>query len=479
MKLCVLLKNINCRVFGNTVIEIKGLFHKDTEVKEGGLFFCLRGTKVDGTDFVKSAVNNGAVAVVTEQEIQNLPGVTQIIVKDTRETMSLISCKFFGEPAKKLKIIGVTGTNGKTTITNIISFVLEKSGIKSAIIGTNGIILKGEKYDLGMTTPDPIELQKYLAVMVKNKIQVVCMEVSAHAAKLNKIEGLVFDSMIFTNLTEDHLDFFKTTENYFQAKSKLFSSRYTKFAVINVDDEEYGKRLCDSINIPFVTYSIRNESHYKCNQITPIDGGQVFEFEQEIVKTQLAGKFNVLNILASIAVLEHFGIDRKSIVSTLKQMKPVEGRFNCVMIGDVVVVVDYAHTPDGLKNILQACKEMTNGKNLIAVFGCGGNREMQKRAIMGEIASKIADFTIITSDNPRFEKREDIAKDIEKGVVGQNYLVELDRAAAIKRAIDLALPGDVVVIAGKGAEPYIEENGVKMPYSDMTEIEKIRRMQNG
>ena len=479
MKLCVLLKNVNCRILGNAAVEIKGLYHRDTEVKEGGLFFCLRGTKIDGSEFVKSAVSNGAVAVVTEQEIQNLSKVTQVVVKDAREAMSLISCRFFGEPAKKLKLVGVTGTNGKTTTTNIISYALENCGVKSAVIGTNGVFVKGCKFDTGMTTPDPIELQRYLAFMVKNKIQVVCIEVSAHAGRLHKVDGVVFDVMVFTNLTEDHLDFFKNMEDYYLAKANLFTQKYAKFAVVNIDDIVFGKRLFESINLPKITYSIINESDYQAFNIKSERIGQSFEAHGKKFNILLSGKFNVLNMLASISVLEHLGISLEKSSTVLEKMEPVDGRFNIVDVCGVTVVVDYAHTPDGLKNILMACREMANGKRVISVFGCGGNRESQKRAIMGEISSKFADFTVITSDNPRYEKREDIVKDIEKGVVNEKYCVELDRGVAIKKAILMAKEGDVVVIAGKGSESYIDENGVKIPYSDFAEIEKIRRELNG
>lgn len=476
MKLFSLLKNINARVLGNTDVEIKGLYHKDTEVKEGGIFFSLRGTRVDGNSYVLSAIKNGAVAIVTEQEIQNLSGVTQVIVKNARETMSYIACKFFGNPASRMRIVGITGTNGKTTTSNMIASVLEYAGKNVAVIGTNGVFIRGTKYDSGMTTPDPIELQRYFSIMSRNKVEFVIMEVSAHAIDLFKVSGFTFEMVIFTNLTEDHLDYFKTMERYFEAKSKLFALKHSNFAIINIDDE-YGKRLTSSINLPYATYSNSNKTanFYACD-ITQKGAGQTFKlngkFEFEL---QMAGSFNVSNALASIAALERLGISGLTMIEGLKTMKPVDGRFNSVMVGDVLVVVDYAHTPDGLKNILTACKEIANGAKLISVFGCGGNRDAIKRPIMGEVSSSIADFTIITTDNPRFEKREDIARDIEKGVKNNSYKIELDRAKAISFAISMAKTGDVVVVAGKGAEPYIDENGVKLPYSDMAEIEKIRR----
>ena len=475
MKLYSLLKNINCRVLGNTVVEIKGLYHKDTEVKENGLFFCVRGTRVDGNAFVLSAIKNGAVAIVTENEIPNLPKITQVVVKNAREAMSLIASKFFGNPSSKLKMIGVTGTNGKTTITHMISAVLEKAGKKTAIIGTNGVMFGGKKYDTGMTTPDPIELQKYLALMLKQKIEFVCMEVSAHAVHLNKIDGITFEQVVFTNLTQDHLDFFKTMENYFLSKAKLFTKKHTKQAVINIDDD-YGKRLLSGINLNAKTYAIGNTADVFAIGLKSTSYGQSFVLNgQKTVELNMIGRFNVSNALASICVLKNFGISEEIIFDSLKNFEGVSGRFNAFLVKNKTVIIDYAHTPDGLSNVLLACREIAGQNKVVSVFGCGGNREVQKRKIMGEISSKLADFTVITSDNPRFEKREQIASDIECGTLNKNYLVELERSVAIKKAIELAGDGDVVLIAGKGAENYIDENGTKIPYSDFEEIEKIRR----
>lgn len=475
MKLFKLLKNCKCRVLGNMDIEISGLYHKDTEVKDGGLFFCLRGLRIDGTLYIKSAINNGAVAIVTEHEIPNLSKTTQIIVKNAREAMSLLACAFFGNPASKLKIVGVTGTNGKTTITTMIANVLEYAGKKVALIGTNGIFFAGKKYDSGMTTPDPIELQYYFSKMVKSKCEYVCMEVSAHALDLNKVDGFKFDLSIFTNLTEDHLDYFKTMEKYFESKAKLFLQKHTKQALINFDDD-CGRLLLECINIPNFAYSINEKSSFFATDIQCNNSQQKFYFNNEYeFKINMAGKFNVSNALAAISALKILGIELHLIKQAFFDMKQIEGRFNLFVINGVKIVIDYAHTPDGLDNLLRASREICDGKKLIVVFGCGGNRETQKRAIMGEISSKMADFVIISTDNPRFESRNDIAKDIEKGMVNSNYLIELDRGMAIKKAIEMAGKKDVVVIAGKGAENYIEENGVKVPYSDFAEIEKFRR----
>ena len=475
MKLFKLIKKYRCRVVGNLNIEISGLYHRDTEVKNGGLFFCLRGTKVDGADYLNSAIRNGAVAIVTEQEIPNLYKVTQIIVKSAREAMSNLSAEFFGNPASKLKIIGVTGTNGKTTITTMIAKALEYMGKKVALVGTNGVYICGEKYNSEMTTPDPIELHNFFVKMTKAKCEYVCMEVSAHALDLLKLEGFKFEVSVFTNLTEDHLDYFKTMEKYYEAKEKLFLKRHTKFAILNADDD-YAKVLAERINIPFKTYSINDKASYFATKIKREESKQKFYFNNEYeIKINMAGRFNVSNALAAIAVLKHFEIDILDIKKAFEKMSAVDGRFNLFVINNVKVIIDYAHTPDGLENLLSVATELKDDKKMIVVFGCGGNRETQKRAKMGEISSKYADFVIISTDNPRFEKREKIAKDIERGVIGENYLIELDRSLAIKKAFQMAKSGDVIVLAGKGAETYIDENGIKLPYSDYDEIEKYRR----
>ena len=474
MKLFSLIKNIKCRIVGSPVVEIKGLYHNDTAVKEGGLFFCLRGTKVDGVNFIKSAIKNGAVAVVVESEIQNLSGVCQVIVKDARETMSRLACRFFGNPASRLKIIGVTGTNGKTTITNMLQSALSHAGYSAAVVGTNGIYFKGFRYDTGMTTPDPIELQRYFAKMVKHKIEYVCMEVSAHAIDLKKLCGIEFVACVFTNLTEDHLDYFKSMDNYFAAKSKVFVRTYTNFAAICVDDD-YGKELTKRINIPFKTYAINNDADVVAKNIEMVGVSQRFCVDGQCFKINMAGRFNVLNALSVVSVLSHLGMSLDTISKGLEVLSGVDGRFNSFEIDGKIVIVDYAHTPDGLKNVLQTCREIAGDKKVICVFGCGGNREKEKRPIMGQISSKLADFSIITTDNPRYEKREDIARDIEAGFNGDGYVVELDRAKAISCAIERADVGDVVLIAGKGAENYIEENGVKIPYCDLSEVKKYRR----
>ena len=484
MKLFSLIKNINCRTFGTTNLSITGIYHHDTEVKENGLFFCLRGTRVDGNNYIFSAIKNGAVAIVTEQEIPNLKNITQVVVKNARESMSLIACQFFGNPANKLKIVGVTGTNGKTSISTMLFSVLSNMNKKVALIGTNGIIIDKQKYESKLTTPDPIDLQRFFSIMVKKHIEYVFMEVSAHAIDLFKIEGFRFEQIIWTNLTEDHLDYFKTMDNYFKTKLKIFNAKYTKNAIINIDDP-YGKEIIKSIKIPFITYSINEDNNKSitnsiqniiAKNITQKNYKYSYQLENDVlINLQLSGKFNISNSLATIASLKLFGFSDLIISNQIEKIQPIEGRFNIYNIDGVIVVIDFAHTPDGLYNALETCKEIALNNKIICVFGCGGNRDKEKRKIMGKIASNSANFSIITSDNPRFESEEDIAKDIESGFEKNNYKIVLDRTTAIKNAISISKCGDLVLIAGKGAEKYIDKRGEQIPYSDYDVIKNISK----
>ena len=307
------------------------------------------------------------------------------------------------------------------------------------------------------------------------------MEVSAHAIALKKIEGFKFEQVIFTNLTEDHLDYFKTLDNYFKSKAELFSLKHSKIAIINIDDV-FGKLLLESIKMPLFTYSINeNEKNILTNSTNFIASNITFNKNESTfilndnkkIKLPLLGSFNVSNSLAVIASLKLLRFSEDLIIHELAKVKPADGRFNVYNIDNVNVVIDYAHTPDGLEHVLKTCNVLAKENKTIAVFGCGGNREQEKRKIMGKIASKYANFTIITTDNPRFENREAIAKDIESGFENKNYKIILDRETAIKNAITMAKAGDYVLIAGKGSENYIEENGEKIAYSDYDSIKKI------
>ena len=481
MKLTQIIKKLKADVYGSDQ-EISSLEHNSKKVKKGSLFFALKGSKFNGEDYVNEAIKNGATAIVSQRKLELPKGITNIVCKDEREAMSLCASEFYGNPAQDLFIIGVTGTNGKTTSTYMLKSIFEQSGKKVGVIGTNGSFIGSQKLASELTTPDPINLQKILKKMRDNGVEILCMEISAHALELQKIRGVTPDIALFTNLTQDHLDFFKNMENYYQAKRQLFMKENAKYGVINYDDE-YGKRLVNESQIDCLTYS-RNEdlnSLLNTNIIAlnqkHTNSGQDFIIStpngQENIHINLHGKFNISNALGAISAALLYGLDLKTIKQGLNNLQKVDGRFNFYDVNGVKVVIDYAHTPDGLENILNAGQELTENSKLFAVFGCGGNRDKTKRKVMGKIATQSADFTIITSDNPRFERPEDIANDILEGVQSTSYTVILDRKKAIKAALNMAKPGDVVIIAGKGSEPYLEINGQKFEYSDESVIQEI------
>jgi len=473
MKLFSLLKNLNCRTLGNLNIEISGLYHHDKNVQANGLFFCINGTNDNGEKYISLAIKNGAVAVVVNHEVKNV-SVPQIIVSDTRHAMAIIAANFYGNPARSLKIVGVSGTNGKTSITYILKSMFDSLKIRSALIGTNGILFDGNLIQTGMTTPDPIELHKTFFMLKQKGIKHVFMEISAHALDLKKLDGIMFDSMIFTNLTEDHLDYFGDMENYFKAKKKAFLPNQTKLSILNIDDQ-YGKRLFEGIKTKVLSYSTSSESDYFASEIEAKNFKQNFKVDGVEFSANLLGKFNVSNILAAVCYMKNLGYSLEKIAELVELISPVPGRFNSYDINGRTFIIDYAHTPDGLENVLKLCLELKNNdKKLICVFGCGGNRETQKRKIMGEISSKLADFSVITSDNPRFEAREKIANDIVSGIKTSNYKVILDRSEAICYAHMISSLGDIVLVAGKGEEDYIDELGKKSPYSDKIEVLKLR-----
>ncbi|MBQ7453039.1 MAG: UDP-N-acetylmuramoyl-L-alanyl-D-glutamate--2,6-diaminopimelate ligase [Clostridia bacterium] len=464
------------------------LLGKDVEIEElslnsmtpmrDGLYFAIRGTHTNGENYVVPAISNGAVAVVCEKDLGFPPEIPQVIVKDVRSAMAKMANKFYGEPNKDMKIIMVTGTNGKTSTTTILKQLFEGNGIKTGLIGTNGAIYGNKVVQTGMTTPDPIELNSILRDMRDDGCKVVCMEASAHALALNKLDGIRADFAVLTNITQDHLDFFKNMENYANAKFKLFTKERAMVAIINADDV-YGRKLMQEIPIPAISYGRTTNALIKADNIEQNKVGQSFNVcygrnsTPERYRTQLDGLFNIENILGALSVAEIFELDREKTKQTLASIPPVPGRFNRIEKDGVQFIVDYAHTPDGIENILRACRKIASGR-VIAVFGCGGCRDAAKRPLMGRVACALADYAIITSDNPRYEEPQAIIKNILSGIRElENYEVEVDRETAIKKASKIARKGDIVAVLGKGVENYMEINGKKIDYSDMEVIEKL------
>jgi len=483
MKLKDLINKSYMQVFGRDDIEIHGLSDNSTKVKAGDIFFALEGTKVDGKKFAGDAVKRGAVAVVSRYRIDLPDSVANIVATDERRAMSEMASLFFGSPAKSLFIIGVTGTNGKTTTTFMLESIFKTAGKKVAIIGTNGIFIESEKIVSNMTTPDPIFLHEILAKMRDSEVDIVCMEMSAHALFLQKIWGIMTDIALFTNLTQDHLDFFKTMENYKAAKSIFFTPEYALLGVVNLDDK-FGEELFASPKIPLVSYRLIEGDNLKRASVCATDyalKGTKQEFTIKIlgqskrVHLALSGKFNVYNALLAMTAGFIYGLDLETIVRGIESLKEVEGRFNSFEVLGRRVIIDYAHTPDGLLNILRAAREISCGAKVISVFGCGGDRDKAKRPLMGRISEINSDYTFITSDNPRSEDPLEIAKDIESGMKEKKHEIELDRAIAIKKAIELALPKDIVVISGKGAEDYLEIKGKKLSFSDKSVVENLKK----
>ncbi len=434
-------------------------------VEEGDVFVALNGGQTDGNKFVYEAIANGAKVIVSEKDL----GLSnQVVVEDARSSFSLL-CKNLNEKAcEKLKIIAITGTNGKTTTSHILGSIISRLGHKVAVIGTLGAKFDGKVIDTGFTTPDPDILHKLFYDMKNAGVEYVVMEASAHAIALKKLDGIKFEAGVLTNITQDHLDFFKTMDNYAEAKLSFFDKKYCKYGVVCKDDERVQEFLKRESNIPIVTYGVDHLCDCFATAVDADMSGTTFIMNcfDEIVraKSQLIGKYNIQNILASMLVCACENMPIKECLSALEQVTPVEGRFNVIGMDNFHVVFDYAHSPDGLENLLKTARPLTEGK-LITVFGCGGNRDKGKRPIMGKIASKYSDHVILTSDNPRFEKPMDIIKQIEKGVSG-SYEICPDRTYAINSGLNQCKKGDTLIIAGKAGEKYQDINGKKIPYND-------------
>lgn len=474
MKLEKLIENLDANVVGETDHEIFDITYNSKEVTKGSLFVCIRGENSDGHDFAKDAEKNGAAAILCERPLQ--VKIPQIVVSSTRKALSKVFSCFYDNPQNKLKIIGLTGTNGKTTTSFLIKSILEESGKKVGLIGTQGAFIGKQFFQTGLTTPDPQFLFKLLKQMVDFGVEYVVMEVSAHALSLDKTEGIVFEVGVLTNLTQDHLDFFKTMENYKHAKLKLFERNKIKSAVLNFDDE-FGRELGESIDVPFLSYSLNNPSDVFAAKIGNKNGKNKFivnlldnVFD---VESNLIGEFNIYNSLAAASVAAMLGCSPKQIKNGLEKLLGVEGRLNRFNLSNgVVAFIDFAHTPDGIEKALNAIREL-KFKQIITVFGCSGNRDKDKRHKMGQIAEKLSDYVVLTTDNPRFENPELILDDIEIGMEKTAHTRFVSREQAIEFALTLAKKGDCVAILGKGAETYQDINAVHVPYNDFEVVKNF------
>lgn len=447
--------------------EISGITCDSRKVKPGFLFACINGPDRDGHDYVQSALDNGAAVILCEKDL----GIkNQILVKNTKHTYARICEIWYGEAAKRLKIIGVTGTNGKTSITYLVKNMLESLGHKCGLIGTIQNICGTKTFEATNTTPSIEDLHRYFNLMVQEGCDYCVMEVSSHSLDQERVYGIEFETAIFTNLTQDHLDYHKTMENYLAAKKKLFLN--CKNAVINIDDP-YAQSLTNGLKCNILTYSVNdNKADFQAKNIRYYSAGNDFEFlyKNELcrIKLKIPGKFSVYNALAVAVCGISLGLSATDVANSLSNASGIKGRAEIVPTGtDYTVIIDYAHTPDGLANILHTFKDCPKNR-LTVLFGCGGDRDKTKRPIMGEIAVRLADYVIVTSDNPRTEDPSLIIKDILAGMkkTSTPYKVIENRKEAIRFALQNALPGDIIILAGKGHETYQILNTGKIHFDE-------------
>lgn len=435
-------------------LEISGVTCDSRKVKKGFAFVCIVGSLSDGHDYAQTAIENGAAVIVAQKDL----GIkNQIIVEDTHAAFATMCANWFGNPAKKLKLIGVTGTNGKTSVTYMLKSILEAAGHKVGLVGTIQNMIGDEVIPTSNTTPNAYDLNSLFSLMCDKGCSYAVMEVSSHALDQCRVYNLDFEVAMFTNLTQDHLDYHITMDNYLEAKKKLF--KMCKTAVINKDDE-YAERLMDGLDCKIITYSTGNDSTFSAKAVNYRPESVEYELVSndvlQHIKVNTSGKFTVYNSLCAICCAVELGFEASEVAKALANLQGVKGRAEVVPIGkDFTIIIDYAHTPDGLKNILKTFNECKKNR-VIALFGCGGDRDKTKRPIMGSIATRYADFVIITSDNPRSEDPMAIINDILVGVEGSPtpYKVVENRIEAIKYAISIAKAGDIIVLAGKGHETY-------------------------
>ena len=451
------------KISGNKNIYINGIEHDSRKVKPGNLFVCMEGAHVDGHNFISQAVAKGAIAVLTARQNFQSDKIPAIIVPDMLKALAVIVPYFYDYPSRNFRVIGVTGTNGKTTTTYMIRSILMAAGYKVGLIGTIQMMIGDEIFPVKNTTPNVIDLQRTFYEMGEKRVDYVVMEVSSHALSENRIAGIEFDTAVFTNLTQDHLDYHKTIGNYRDAKAKLFDivsrmgSKPNKNAVINLDDESSAVML-EHTRCNKITYGIEKISDLRAVDVYVKAAGTTFKVGDMNLNLHVTGIFNVYNVLAAVGVATAEKISPDVIKSALENFKSVSGRFEKVF-ADVpfTIIVDYAHTPDGVKNVLETARQIATNK-IITVFGCGGDRDNSKRPIMGKIAAELSDIVIVTSDNPRSEDPASIIKQIEVGIrekIGAKTFESIvDRRSAIFRAIEIARAGDIILILGKGHENY-------------------------
>lgn len=469
------------QVVGVDQLEIGQIVSDSRRVVPGSLFVAVRGVAVDGHQYIASAIEKGAVAVVCEEYPEELADkVTFIVVKDSAYALGVLLSRSYGDPSQKLKLVGVTGTNGKTTIATVLYELFRRLGYKVGLLSTVCNYIDGEAIPTDHTTPDPITLHALIARMVEAGCTYAFMEVSSHSIDQRRISGLDFDGGIFTNLTRDHLDYHKTVENYLKAKKKFFDDLPAKaFALTNLDDKS-GMVMLQNTKAKKLTYSLRTLADFKGKILESHFEGTDLVMNDKEVAVRFVGRFNVYNLLAVYGAAVSLGADSDEVLVALSAMHPVSGRFETIHSPKgFTAIVDYAHTPDALTNVLNSIHEVLEGKGrIITVVGAGGNRDKGKRPLMAKEAVRLSDQVILTSDNPRFEEPDAIIQDMVAGLTKADWdrtLCITDRAQAIKTATILAKRGDVILVAGKGHEDYQEVRGVKHHFDDREQLRKLFR----
>lgn len=466
-------------VKGSTALEVNNLHFDSRSVTHQDAFVAIRGTAADGHLFIDAAISKGAQVVVCEDLPSELaPGITYVQVKDTREALAIMASNYYGNPSSNLKLVGVTGTNGKTTVTSLLYQLFKALGFKVGLISTVTIKVDDKEFSTKLTTPDSLKINSYLQMMNEVGVEFCFMEVSSHGIAQHRTLGLDFKGGIFTNLSQDHLDYHNSFAEYRDVKKRFFDQlSKDAFAITNIDDKN-GNYMLQNTKAKTYGYGVKNLTDYKVKILEKSFSGLKLTINGNEVWSRFIGDFNAYNLLAVYAATDLLGVDELENLQTLSQLKPVDGRYqHHVSTTGIHVIVDYAHTPDALKNVLQTTNDIrTRNEDLITVVGCGGDRDKTKRPVMGKIAGNLSTKVIFTSDNPRTEDPEEIISDIEKGVEPQDVFKTLSitsRQQAIKTACSLAQKGDIILIAGKGHETYQEVHGVRSDFDDLKIVKEL------
>lgn len=476
MELKEIIKGVDIKEFINydSDKEIKGIEINSKSVIENSIFVAIKGTKFDGHNFVNASIENGASVIITQKRIKGIQEcITQLVVEDSRKALAVCTANFYNNPQKEMKFIGVTGTNGKTSITYIMKHILSNLGYSIGLIGTSGCYINNQHFDTSLTTPDVLQLFPILNRMKQERCNIVIMEISAHAIDLQKVYGIDYDIGIITNISQDHLDYFKTIENYANTKFEFIKNQ-CKNKIINIDDENIMK-LYRELEGNCITYGVRNPSDSFAVNIQEGICGIDFVYNSfdniGQIHANLYGEHSVYNCLAILCAMKVLGIELDSVIPFFHTVPVIKGRFDMISVNNFHVVIDYAHTPDAIEKVSRTVRKFCS-KKIIIIFGSSGYRDFTKRKIMGKVASQFCDRIIITSDNPRFEDPLDIAKDIASGCEHKNYQIIIDRAEAIKTALDEAREGDFILLCGKGDEIYMDIMAKDIPFSDYEEVNK-------